>query len=92
MKRAKTPVAAPTTAISSLRLRVPGTSAQGGRRLAQAVADRLAAQAGELQPGDGQTLRIRVQASSSPSSNALAEAIARAIANARRTTRSGRHG
>lgn len=92
MKRTKGSIGAPTTAISNLRLRVPGTSAEGGRRLARAVADRLAAQAGELQPGDGQPLRVRVQASSSPSSHALADAIAHAITNARRTRGSRRHG
>lgn len=64
-----------TVSLPSLRLRVPATSAASGRRLAQAVAEELAARSTELSAvGPGPT-HARIVTTAAPSGRTLARTI-----------------
>ncbi|HVU78824.1 MAG TPA: hypothetical protein VHC67_14695 [Gaiellaceae bacterium] len=72
-----------STTIGTLALQVPGENAEQGSRLAQLVAERLAAPLG-LPPGDAafDRLQLRVEAVPGESAEALAARIAAGIAGA----------
>ena len=61
--------------LPSLRLRVPASSAASGRRLAQAVAEELAARSTELGAMGAEPMRTRVVTAAAPSGPTLARTI-----------------
>jgi hypothetical protein len=62
--------------LPSLRLRVPAQNAASGRRLAQAVADELAARSSELAASGAGPVRTRIVIAATPSHRTLARTIA----------------
>ena len=77
--------------IETLRLRLPAGDARTAKALAAAVAARLAARAGELGGlAGGETVRVRVNTSASPSPERLAETIAGKVLHTSAERRGGR--
>jgi hypothetical protein len=64
-----------TLSLPSLRLRVPAAGAASGRRLAQAVAEGLAARSTELAATGARPIRTRIVMTAAPSGVALAQTI-----------------
>lgn len=72
----KTRVVEPrAVSLPSLRLRVPATGAASGRRLAQAVAEELAARSAELGATGAGPKRTRIVTTAAPSGPTLARTI-----------------
>jgi hypothetical protein len=77
--------------IERLRLRLPAGDARSAKALAQAVAARLALRAGELEGVAGEaSVRARVKATASASTETLADAVVEKIAGTRAAKRGGR--
>jgi hypothetical protein len=64
-----------TLSLPSLRLRVPAADAASGRRLAQAVAEELAARSTELAARGAGPIRTRIVTTAAPSGRTLARTI-----------------
>ncbi|HEX7177274.1 MAG TPA: hypothetical protein VF240_18600 [Pyrinomonadaceae bacterium] len=77
--------------IERLRLRLPAGDARSAKTLAQAIASRLALRAGDLEGFAGEaSLRARVKAPASSSTESVADAVVGKIAGTRGQKRGGR--
>jgi hypothetical protein len=76
--------------IERLRLRVPAGDARSAKALAHAVAARLAQRAGDLEGVAGEaSVRARVRATASASTESLADAVVEKIAGTRAEKKRG---